>query len=368
MKARNPLRHRSHPVIAVLAASGIVVLLVAAGCATLNPSGRTPPPAPAPYSVPVPTAASASPTASPTASSTSSPSPSLQITPSPETPPPPAGSLPLVNSCNPSSVPDAIPVTAPASAEAGSFTLHVPVLMYHRIVPFAQAGNSIRSLVVPPATFAAQLEALDKAGWHTITMATLANDLQAHIRPPAKTFVITIDDGWADGYTYALPIMHDYGFVATYFVIAGRIDKPGFLTSADLQALVASGDEIGDHTMDHLRLAHQTSAKRTYEIDAAAARIAQVTGYWPESLAYPYGSVNSQVATAVAACQELRIAVLEGPLPIEEPAASQAPGASPKPRVTLKLQAYETWADRFEVPRIRVTPGTGPATLLADLG
>jgi peptidoglycan/xylan/chitin deacetylase (PgdA/CDA1 family) len=240
--------------------------------------------------------------------------------------------------------------------------------MYHRIVPFAQAGNSNVGLVVPPQTFAAQLEALDKAGWHTITMATLANDLQAHVRPPAKTFVITIDDGWADGYTYALPIMHDYGFVATYFVIAGRIDKPGFLTSADLQALVASGDEIGDHTMDHLELSGLRIAKVPYEIDAAAARIAQVTGYWPESLAYPYGGVNSQVATAVAACQELRIAVLEGPLEMVYPAPRPAPGASPARPTKLMLKAYETWADRFVVPRVKVSPSMKPAALVVELG
>jgi len=40
------------------------------------------------------------------------------------------------------------------------------------------------------------------------------------VRPPDKTFVITIDDGWDDGYTYALPILQSHGFVATYFVIA----------------------------------------------------------------------------------------------------------------------------------------------------
>jgi hypothetical protein len=38
------------------------------------------------------------------------------------------------------------------------------------------------------------------------------------------------------------------------------------------------------------------------------------------------------------------------------------------PSSTKTLQAYETWADRFLTPRIRVTPGTTPATLLAWLG
>jgi peptidoglycan/xylan/chitin deacetylase (PgdA/CDA1 family) len=264
-----------------------------------------------------------------------------------------------VNSCNPASVPSAIPVTAPASGKDSSFALHVPILMYHRIVPFAEAGDSNRGLVVPPDTFAAQLTGLQRAGWHTITMATLANDLQARKKLPAKTFVITIDDGWYDGYTYALPILQSHGFVATYFVIAGRIDRAGFLSSAQLQALVAAGDEIGDHTMDHYRLAVRPAASLTYEIDAAAARIAQVTGYWPESLAYPYGSVNAHAEAGVAACGELRIAALEGPLTIVRS------GPAPK---TEDVEAYETWADRFQVPRLRVTSSTTAKGLLAELG
>ncbi len=245
-------------------------------------------------------------------------------------------------------MPGAIPVTAPASGKASSFALHVPIIEYHRIVPIADAGDSRPGLVVPPATFTAQLRVFKSAGWHTITMATLANDLQAHVRPPARTFVITIDDGWDDGYTYALPILEQDGFVATYFVIGSRIDRPDFLSSAELQALVAAGDEIGDHTMDHVDLAHQTTAKLTYEIDVAAARIAQVTGHWPESLAYPYGGVNQRAATGVAACQEMRIAVIE--------------------KTGGKSVVLETWSNRFAVSRIEISSSTKMADLVAELG
>jgi peptidoglycan/xylan/chitin deacetylase (PgdA/CDA1 family) len=334
----------------VLAAALLAaVVLVAAGWATAHLGAPTP-------SAMLTTRAVAATTAHITP--TGSPSPSAEITAPPQAPPP-ADSYPLVNSCDPASVPGAIPVMAPANRRAGYFALHVPILMYHRIVPYAEAGNSIRGLVVPPETFAAQLDALQAGGWHTITMATLANDLQAHVKPPAKTFVITIDDGWDDGYTYALPILQSHGFVATYFVIAGRIDSPGFLSSAQLKALVAAGDEIGDHTMDHVDLARQTAAKLKYEIDAAAARIAQVTGFWPESLAYPSGRVDNQAAAAVAACQELRIAV------VEEPVEPQKPGST-NPPIGMPV-ALETWTNRFVVPRIRITANTTPAHLVDNL-
>lgn len=262
-------------------------------------------------------------------------------------------------------------MATPASTKAGAFALHVPILMYHRIVPTALAGNSLPGLVVSPQLFTAQLDALENAGWQTITMATLTSDLQAHTKPPARTFVITIDDGWDDGYTYALPILQKHGFVATYFIIAGRIDHPGFVNSAELQALVAAGDEIGDHTMDHLDLFNQPAAKETYEIDAAAARIAQVTGRWPQSLAYPSGGYSARAIAAVAACQELRMAVVEEPATGNKPAGSPSPGSTGLPASTPRAavpMVLETWANRFVVPRLRVSPSTTASRLLSTLG
>jgi len=354
------MTHPNHRHPRAFAAVGIaVVLAVAAGCAGSSPTRSTPSPGPATHTLPVATPTVVTPT--------SSPSPTIEITPSPTASPLPAYRLPPVNSCDPASVPGAIPV-APAGVAAGSFTLHVPILMYHRIVPLAEAGNSLRGLVVPPETFAAQLHALAGAGWHTITMATLANDLQARVTPPPRTFVITIDDGWSDGYDYAFPIMRALGFVATYFVVTDRIDGAEALSSEELRTLVAAGDEIGDHTMDHVNLTAQSDANLKYEIDTAAARIAEVTGVWPESLAYPSGHADSRVVAAVAACEGLRMAVIESHLTVTTPGAPAASGASPAPVTTVTFQAYETSAARFMVPRIRVSPGTAPATLLAWLG
>lgn len=329
--------------VATRAAFLIAALLVGAACSMSSPSPSTPSPRPT-VTTSLPTA---SPSASPEPSGTAGDSSAAPV-------------YPLVNSCNPASIPSAVAVTG-ASARAGSVALHVPILTYHRIVPVAEAGDSLPSLVVPPATFSAQLDGLAAAGWHTITMATLANDLRDGVKPPPKTFVITIDDGWADGYTYALPILAKHGYVATYFVIAGRIDRPHFLSSAQLQALVAAGDEIGDHTMTHVDLTVVSASILLYQVDAAAARIAQVTGRWPESFAYPHGRENAQAAAAVGACQELQIAVVEGSVTTHKPVASHAPLPTETPVAT------DTWADRFAIPRVGVSPDTTPAELRAEL-
>ena len=372
------MSRRRRRLMAIGAAITLVLLVVAVASAF---SAGAPSSTPDPSRIANSSIAAAMPTASIT--------PSPTRTPLPSSAPPRAVSLPVIRSCDPASVPGALAVTTPPVGRAGTFVLKVPVLMYHRIVPFAKAGNSIRDLVVPPEIFAAQLDALESAGWRTITMARLGSDLQAHINPPAKTFVITIDDGWDDGYTYALPILTRHRFVATYFVIASRIDAPQFLSSAHLRALTAAGDEIGDHTMDHTDLARSPAANLHFEIDAAAARIAQVTGRWPESFAYPHGGVDSAAMAAVAACGELRTAVIEQVMvsgsavataPSSKPAARSSGQPSGRPNAGATSAAVvsrssavpvplvrETWAERWTIARLSVGPNTKPAGLVAEV-
>ena len=337
-------------------ALGILLVALVAACAT--PGAVTPSPSrrPPTNGTPSPTSTVDRPTATPTPTYDPSPTPTTTTL---TWTPPPAGSYPVINSCDPATVPSAIPVTAKAIDPASTFTLYVPVLMYHRIVPVSEAGNSISGLVVPPETFDAQLTALKESGWGTITMATLADDLATHTKLPAKTVVITFDDGWYDGFKYALPILQSHDMVGTFYVISRRIDQPDFLSTVQLRVLVAAGNEIGDHTMDHANLTALGDSDLKSQIEEGASRIAQATGRWPESLAYPSGYQDGRVWAAVAACQGLRIAVLAAGLYLETP--------GPVP-TTTRYQGYVTGQFRFQVPRIRVTPGTSPAFLLNLLG
>jgi peptidoglycan/xylan/chitin deacetylase (PgdA/CDA1 family) len=365
-----PIRARNHWMIAISVAAILLIGAVAVGLGS-GGSGTAARPGQSRLTVAA---------ASPTPSLEQSPSPSPSPLPSASSPPP-ADSLALIDSCDPTAVPTAAAVPTPSTGKDSSFVMRVPILMYHRIVPAADAGGSLPGLIVSPDRFSAQLDTLAAAGWRTITMADLAADLQARIQPAPKTFVITIDDGWDDGYTYALPILRAHGYAATYYVIAGRIDKSGFLSSVQIGALVAAGDEIGDHTMDHADLARTPVAKLGYEIDAAAARIAQVSGYWPESFAYPYRGVDDAAAVAVQGCGQLRTAVIEG-LPRASSTASPTSSSSPLAGSTAAVAApmraaasptsaqspvCETWADRWAIPRLRVTPQTTPANLLGEV-
>ena len=235
------------------------------------------------------------------------------------------------------------PSPIPGVQPSPTFALQIPILMYHRIVPAGLAGDSLPGLVVSPALFDAQLAALHAAGWHTVTVAQISQALQLHRTFPPRTFAISIDDGWDDGYLYALPILQRYGYHATYYVIAGRVGTwRNVLTPDELRTLVADGMEIGDHTMNHLSLPSLSQAALHYQVETAAELIESFVGERPATLAYPAGRYDAEVLAEVQA-DGFGMAVIEG------------------------SGAWESAADRFTVPRVRVSPSTTPTDLVNRL-
>ena len=214
--------------------------------------------------------------------------------------------------------------------------------MYHRIVPPREAGNSLRTMVVAPAMFSAQLRALYDAGWRTVTLGELAACMRTGTPVPAKSFVITIDDGWADGHTYALPILRRLGYVATYFVIGGRIGTASMLSGAQIRDLESAGNEIGNHTRSHVDLGRETPACVREELEQGSVLTAGVLGHRPVSFSYPMGRAEPWIEALVAATPDLQIAV-------------------------TTARGPETWGMRYAMPRVAVSASTDPARLLEDL-
>jgi peptidoglycan/xylan/chitin deacetylase (PgdA/CDA1 family) len=217
--------------------------------------------------------------------------------------------------------------------------LRVPILMYHQVADRAGAKGSDRSLVVPPALFEAQMAALAQAGWHTITLRQLAEDLASERGEPPRTFVVTFDDGHRDGFTNAVPILQRFGFVGTFFVITGRVGHHGYLTPAELCELTQRGDEVANHTVDHVSLPTLSPARQTEEIAEAGAAIRVWTGVAPVTLAYPFGAWSLQVA---ARARQLGYLLA----------------------VTNREGDMEARWNRYTVPRLRVGPWTTAAGLV----
>ena len=237
-------------------------------------------------------------------------------------------------------VPVPAPESTPDPASAVSFKLHVPIFEYHRVKPFNGEHGFSHDLIVPPQTFAAQMDAMAAAGWKTITMGELGDDLRFGIAPPPKSFVVTLDDGYEDGYQNAFPLLLEHGFKATFFVIAGRIGSPLYLTPFELGQLVRAGMEIGNHSYSHQDVAAMTPDRLVGEIYGASAIISRYTGSWPKSFAYPKGFTSGVVQDYLSRVPGLNTAVLES-------------GSKP-----------ESWSIRWQLTRIRVGPATYPSELV----
>lgn len=95
----------------------------------------------------------------------------------------------------------------------------VVVLMYHHISP------KENSMDVLPAHFAAQMQYLHDNGFHVISSAELVHAIQTRHPLPAKSIVLTFDDGWSSQ-VYAMGVLDQYHFPATFALITMFLDRP----------------------------------------------------------------------------------------------------------------------------------------------
>lgn len=340
MNVERSINHLPKKVRAVASAAFLATAL--SGC-----SGNVAPEPSSTYS-PIP-----SPTETATPESTYPPIEPAQTFPYPTTEPVPTADPKIP--CDPRLVPDAKTVVPFNSELPKDFVLYVPVLEYHLIdtlkggVAQTDGIKSGSSLVVSPAIFRAQMELLHKNGWHTITMAELAKAWVTRTAVPKKTFVITFDDGHRDGIENADPILKNLGYVATFYDITGRTydaahktGNPAQLSNADLFTLTQEGNDIGNHSVHHLQAATRSTAKG--EVYNASIYIAADTGIWPSSMAYPFGSEGTY-EPELAQCPSLIFGLVQ----------------QPNPNVPA---AFESYANRRSVPRIKIYPSTSPARLL----
>jgi peptidoglycan/xylan/chitin deacetylase (PgdA/CDA1 family) len=196
-----------------------------------------------------------------------------------------------------------VAATAGTTATHASTRYHVPVLMYHRIAPASERGNDLADLVLDPRVFDAQLAAMEAHGWRTITSGQLARAVIANDKLPARTFVITLDDGREDGYIHAFPILQKHGFVATFFVITGRVNERRYLTWTELDEMQAAGMEIGNHTANHFD-EQRFSRFQTYrQVMGAQDAIKRNLGVTAVSFAYPSGRAPANLVASVKAAR-----------------------------------------------------------------
>jgi peptidoglycan/xylan/chitin deacetylase (PgdA/CDA1 family) len=184
----------------------------------------------------------------------------------------------------------------------GRNAVTVPILMYHyiRVNPDSRDRMGF-NLSVTPADFAAQMDWLARSGFHTITTEDLHSYLTGARGLPSKPVILTFDDGYADFYTTALPLLRSHGFNADTYVVSGFVGKPGYMTSAQIREADRSGIEIGAHTVNHADLVRTSISGVRAEVGDSKRFLEALLGHPVVSFCYPSGKFSAAVASEVAA-------------------------------------------------------------------
>ncbi len=124
----------------------------------------------------------------------------------------------------------------------------IPVLTYHGV---AEQGGPY---AVTPEDFAEQMAALDRAGYHTVSMAQFDRWQRGlPVKLPRAPILITFDDGIKSVWIHADRVLAQHHFAATMFVITGRVGthKPYYLSWPELERMNNSGRwSLESHTDD----------------------------------------------------------------------------------------------------------------------
>lgn len=170
--------------------------------------------------------------------------------------------------------------------------LPVAILMYHHVgsLPFG-ADALRRDLTVSVQDFEKQVAWLLQQGYVSVTLADVYRAVQRELVLPAKSVVFTFDDGYADVFQEALPILIKYNMRGSFAVVPDFLDQPDYATWDMVVSAKQAGMEIVSHTDNHFD-GSNPKFDREYirenliqSLQALEHRLGPV----PRVLVYPYG-------------------------------------------------------------------------------
>jgi peptidoglycan/xylan/chitin deacetylase (PgdA/CDA1 family) len=183
----------------------------------------------------------------------------------------------------------------------GSDGAVVPILIYHSIRPYIPTDSKgARRWIATPETLESELSWLRDKGYTSVTFDALTANVEHGTPLPARPIIISFDDDWQSQYVNAVPLLHKYGFTATFFIWVRAVGRAHHMTWDEIRELDAQGMEIGCHTLTHLilpKLNNEATLKR--EIVSAKNLIEAHIGHPVTSIAYPFGQYDERVVEAV---------------------------------------------------------------------
>jgi peptidoglycan/xylan/chitin deacetylase (PgdA/CDA1 family) len=185
----------------------------------------------------------------------------------------------------------------------------VAILMYHIVAKPLSAQEA--RYCCSPTRFEAHMRHLAQSGTQLLALDEVVDGLDGRVDLPADSIAVTFDDGFADTFVNALPVLTRYRIPATMFALSDRIggrndwmsvrgfpERP-LMAAAQLREMVAAGITVGSHTRTHPRLPELDAKAKRDEISGSKARLEDMLGSPVRSFAYPYGLFDEDTRLAV---------------------------------------------------------------------
>jgi peptidoglycan/xylan/chitin deacetylase (PgdA/CDA1 family) len=180
----------------------------------------------------------------------------------------------------------------------------LPILCYHNVAP-PPSDAAFKLLYVSPDSFERQLWTLRRLGLRGVsTSEGLARLGRASAR---GCVVLTFDDGYADTFTTAAPLLKRYGFRATCYVVSDALgtynhwdadhlrERKPLMSPAQLEQWLAAGMEVGSHSLSHRRLHELPQEIARHEIAESRTALRNLLGVPIEHFAYPFGHFTAEI-------------------------------------------------------------------------
>jgi len=145
-------------------------------------------------------------------------------------------------------LPEVPVVLLPKNLDLPDDGVRVAVLGYH---DFSETERET-AMRIRTSKFRAQMEALRELEIAVIPMADFIAWKNGEKEIPAKSAVITVDDGWKSVYTDAYPILKELGYPFTVYLYKNYVDGGGkALTTPMIREMMRNGATIGSHSTTH---------------------------------------------------------------------------------------------------------------------
>ncbi|HWQ50732.1 MAG TPA: polysaccharide deacetylase family protein [Terriglobales bacterium] len=192
--------------------------------------------------------------------------------------------------------------------------LRVPVIMYHHLL---KDTSKLGRYTISPAMFESDLKYLQEHGYESVSIGQLVDHAETGAPLPEKPVVLTFDDGYESFYSYAWPLLKQYGFKATVSVIGVFSEQfssnpdhninYSYVTWEEVAEMASDGSvEIACHSYDMHRqagprrgarrmkgeTAQQYHAALAADIERFQAQLESYMGARAVIYTYPFGYIS----------------------------------------------------------------------------